>query len=185
MALQDLVEYFNDRFALQHRSTYRPFILEKGEVNVFLEVDPRENQNIVITMTVYSQYDQYYQELINGLDNYRRRGYQIALKFDYMTQKSQSFDLIATLSPDYVSFSARNIDNKIEETLQQLKIRMALTGGLSILQQIDDKKSDMLARNVGFDLVEGTYYRVIAFDYFDDAKQKNLNIPLSEKQENR
>ena len=273
MALQDLVEYFNDRFELEHRSTYRPFILEKGEVSglfgpiridsifsplrqtlkpttivghtaqitvathktpplysneienlradssapatnfesiinfdrlsrtvhmlnylsssrlqglLFLEVDPRhilgikqdhgayfeeviakcglENKNIVITMTVYSQYDRYYQELINGLDNYHRRGYQIALKFDQMTQKSQS-DLIATLSPDYVSFSARNIGNKIEGALHQLKRRVELTGALSILQQIDDKESDLLARNVGFDLVEGTYYRAIAFDY--------------------
>jgi len=33
MPLQDLVEYFNDRFELEHRSTYRPFILENGEVS--------------------------------------------------------------------------------------------------------------------------------------------------------
>jgi hypothetical protein len=288
MPLQDLVDYFNDRFELEHRSTYRPFILEKGEVSglfgplridsifsplrqtlkpttivghtaqitvathktpplysneienlradnsaqatnfesiinfdrlsrtvhmlnylsssrlqglLFLEVDPRhilgikhdhgayfeeviakcglENKNIVITMTVFSQYGRYYQELINGLDNYRRRGYRIALKFDSMTQKSQS-DLIATLSPDYVSFSMRNIDSKTEETLLPLKVRVASTGGLSILQQIDDKKSDRLARDIGFDLVGGSYYRAIAFDYFDNAKQKDLNISLSE-----
>ncbi|WP_333873984.1 hypothetical protein [Methylobacter sp.] len=288
MPLQDLVEYFNDRFELEHRSTYRPFILENGEVSglfgpiridsifsplrqtlkpttivghtaqitvathktpplysneienirtdssvqatnfesiinfdrlsrtvhmlnylalprlqglLFLEVDPRhilgikqdhgayfeeaiarcglENKNIVISMAVFSQYDRYYQELINGLDNYRRRGYRIALKFDYIPQKNQS-DLITKLSPDYVAFSAINIDSKIEETLYQLKVLVASVGGLSILQQIDDKKTDTLARNIGFDLVEGSYYRAIAFDYFDSAKPKKLNIPLSE-----
>jgi hypothetical protein len=280
MPLQDLVEHFNDRFEIEHRSTYRPFILENGEVSglfgplqidsifsplretlkpttivghtaqitvathktpplylneignlradssaqatnfesiinfdrlsrtvhmlnylgssrlqglLFVEVDPRhilgikqdhgayfeeviakcglENKNIVITLNVYSQYDRYYQELVNGLDNYHRRGYQIALKFDQTIQKNHS-DLIATLSPDYVSFLARNIDNKTEETLHQLKRRVATAGGLSILQQIDDKKTDTLARNLGFELVEGSYYRAIAFDYFGSALQK-------------
>jgi len=49
--------------------------------------------------------------------------------------------------------------------LHQLKTRVTSVGGQSILQQIDEKKSDLLARNAGFDLVEGGYYRAIAFDY--------------------
>jgi hypothetical protein len=168
---------------------------------LFLEVDPRhilgikqdhgayfeeviarcglENKNVVITLTVFSQYDCYYQALINGLDNYRRRGYRIALKFDHLPQKNR-LDLITRLSPDYVAFSATNIDSKIEATLYQLKVLTASIGSLSLLQQIDDKKTDTLARHIGFDLVEGSYYRAIAFDYFDNAKAKNLNIPLSE-----
>lgn len=193
MPLQHLVEYFNDRLGREHRSSFRPFVLEEGKVSglfgpirinsffaplrqtlkptnivgykaqitvvpnktqhlyaneienllannavqaadfesiinfdrlsrtvhmlnyltlahsqetLFLEVDPRhilgikqdhgayfedviaqcglETKNVVIVLAVSSQYARYFQELLNGLDNYRRRGYKIALKFDYL-----------------------------------------------------------------------------------------------------
>ena len=132
-------------------------------------------------MAVNSQYARYYQELINGLDNYRRRDYQIALKFDYLTQESQAVDLTAKISPNYVSLSARNIDNQHHDDsllakLHQLKTRVASVGGQSILQQIDEKKSDLLARNTGFDLVEGGYYRAIAFDYLGNSKPDHYDL---------
>ena len=281
MPLQHLVEYFNDRLGREHRSSFRPFVLEEGKVRglfgpiridsvfsplrqalkptavvghttqitvapnkaqhlyaneieallannsvpatefesiinfdrlcrtvhmlnyltfahlqgaLFLEVDPRhilgikqdhgayfeeviarcglETGNVVIVLSVHSQYARYYQELINGLDNYRRRGYQLALKFDYLAQENDTFELIAKISPNYVSLSARNMENQVHDNLlitklQQLKTRVASAGGQTILQQIDDKKSDLLARHTGFDLVEGGYYRTIAFDYLN------------------
>ena len=281
MPLQHLVEYFNDRLGREHRSSFRPFVLEEGKVRglfgpiridsvfsplrqalkptavvghttqitvapnkaqhlyaneieallannsvpatefesiinfdrlcrtvhmlnyltfahlqgaLFLEVDPRhilgikqdhgayfeeviarcglETGNVVIVLSVHSQYARYYQELINGLDNYRRRGYQLALKFDYLAQENDAFELIAKISPNYVSLSARNMENQVHDNLlitklQQLKTRVASAGGQTILQQIDDKKSDLLARHTGFDLVEGGYYRTIAFDYLN------------------
>ena len=284
MPLQHLVEYFNDRLGREHRSSFRPFILEEGKVSglfgpiridsffaplrqtlkptvivghtaqitiapnkiqhlyeneietllannsvpatdfesiinfdrlcrtvhmlnyltlahlqgtLFLEVDPRhilgikqdhgayfgevivqcglETKNVVIVLTVNSQYARYYQELINGLENYRHRGYQIALKFDYLAQETETFDLIAKISPNYVSLSARNMENIVHDDtilvkLHQLKARVASVGGQSILHQIDEKKSDLLARNTGFDLVEGGYYRAIAFDYLSNSK---------------
>ena len=284
MPLQHLVEYFNDRLGREHRSSFRPFILEEGKVSglfgpiridsffaplrqtlkptvivghtaqitvapnktqhlyaneietllannsvpatdfesiinfdrlcrtvhmlnyltlahlqgaLFLEVDPRhilgikqdhgayfgeviaqcglETKNVVIVLAVNSQYARYYQELINGLENYRHRGYQIALKFDYLAQETEAFDLIAKISPNYVSLSARNMENIVHddtmlEKLHQLKARVASVGGQSILHQIDEKKSDLLARNTGFDLVEGGYYRAIAFDYLSNSK---------------
>lgn len=279
MPLQNLVEYFNDRFEQEHRSSFRPFILEKGNVSglfgpiridsiftpfrqtpepttvvghsaqiavatrkiqqlypneienllkrsteqtpdfesfinfdrlsrtvhmlnyltlsnmeklLFLEVDPRhilgikrdhgayfeevitrcglETKNIIIVVTVHYQYALYYEGLINGLENYRRRGYQIALKFENINQERQSFNLISTLCPNYVSLSARNLNEAVESiTLQQFKTWVSSTGGLSILQQIDDKKSDELARSLGFDLVEGSYYSSIPFNYLKDA----------------
>src|SRR5664280_381872 len=279
MPLQDLVEYFNDRLGREHRSSFRPFVLQEGKVSglfgpiridssfallrqtlkptvivghtaqivvapnksqhlyaseietllannsvpatefesiisfdrlcrtvhmlnyltlahlqgmLFLAVDPRhilgikqdhgayfeeviaqcglETKNLVIVLDVYSQYAGYYQELINGLANYRRRGYQIALNFDYLTQDSEAFDLIAKISPNYVSLSARNMEGQVHDDtflaqLHQLKTQVTSVGGQTILQQIDEKKSDLLARNTGFDLVEGGYYRSIAFDY--------------------
>jgi EAL domain-containing protein (putative c-di-GMP-specific phosphodiesterase class I) len=271
MPLQNLVEYFNDRFGQEHRSSFRPFILEEetisalfGQIKIgsvfspirltlkpaeiighaaklrvsthevqylysdeienllsnhphqandfesiinfdrlsrtvhmlnylpithlqnslFVEVDPRhilgvkqdhgayfeeviaqcglETKNVVIIMAVNSQYARHFQELVTGLDNYRHRGYQIALKFDYVAQESQSFDLITKLSPNYVSLSARQLeqvrDNNIFEKLSSLREQVTLTGGQSILQQIDQKKSDLLARSTGFDLVQGSYY---------------------------
>ena len=290
MPLQNLVEYFNDRLGREHRSSFRPFVLEYGKVNglfgpiridsffaplrqalkptlivghraqitvapnktqhlyaneietllannsvpatefesiinfdrlsrtvhmlnyltlshlqgvLFLEVDPRhilgikqdhgayfqeviaqcglETKNIVIILAVNSQYARYYQELINGLENYRRRGYQISLNFDCFAQESEAFDLIAKISPNYVSLSARNMEDQVHddtllEKLQQLKTRVASAGGQSILLQIDEKKSDLLARNTGFDLVEGGYYRAIAFDYLGNSKPDDYMI---------
>jgi hypothetical protein len=57
-------------------------------------------KNVVIVLAVNSQYARYYQELINGLENYRRRDYQIALKFDFLAQKSEVFNLTAKISPN-------------------------------------------------------------------------------------
>jgi len=293
MPLQDLVEYFNDRLGREHRSSFRPFILEEGKVSglfgpiridssfaplrqtlkptvivghtskitvapnktqhlyaneietllannsvqatdfesiinfdrlcrtvhmlnyltlshldvgLFLEVDPRhilgikqdhgayfedviaqcglETKNVVIVLAVNSQYALYYQELINGLKNYRRRGYQITLKFDYLAQDSEAFDLIAKISPNYVSLSARNMEDQVHndtllEKLHQLKTRVASVGGQSILQQIDEKKSDLLARNAGFDLVEGGYYSAIPFDYLSNSKPDHYDLNAS------
>ncbi len=287
MPLQNLVEDFNDRLGREHRSSFRPFVLEEGKVSglfgpiridsafsplrqtlkptvvvghtaqitvapnkpqhlyeneiatllannsvpatefesiinfdrlcrtvhmlnyltlshlqgvLFLEVDPRhilgikqdhgayfeevivqcglETNNIVIVLSVNSQYARYYQALINGLDNYRRRGYQLALKFDYLAQESDAFELIAKISPNYVSLSARNIadqahDDTLIAKLQQLKTQVALVGGKTILQQIDEKKADLLARHTGLDLVEGGYYRAIAFDYLNNPKPEH------------
>jgi len=170
---------------------------------LFLEVDPRhilgikqdhgayfeeviaqcglETKNVAIVLAVNSQYAYYYQDLINGLENYRRRGYQIALKFDYLVLESPAFDLIAKISPNYVSLSARNMeDQTLNDTLlaklHQLKARVASIDGQSILQQIDEKKSDLLARNTGFDLVEGGYYRAIAFDYLHHSKPDHYDL---------
>ena len=290
MPLQHLVEYFNDRLGQEHRSSFRPFILEDGKVSglfgpirinsffaplrqtlkptvivghtaqikvahnktqhlytneienllannsvpatdfesiinfdrlcrtvhmlnyltlahlqgvLFLEVDPRhilgikhdhgayfeevivrcglQTKNVVIVLAVNSQYARYYQELINGLENYRRRGYQIALKFDYLAQEAEAFELIAKISPNYVSLSARNLEDQAHDDnllakLHQLKTRVASVGGKSVLQQIDEKKIDLLARNTGFDLVEGGYYRAIPFDYLRNSKQDPYDL---------
>ena len=271
MPLQNLVDYFNDRFRQEHRSSFRPFILEEGTVSalfgpikigsvfspirqtlkpaeiighaaklkvstyevqhlysgeienlltnqphqasdfesiinfdrlsrtvhmlnylplthlqgaLFVEVDPRhilgikkdhgayfeevirqcglETKNVVIIMAVNSHYARYYQELVTGLDNYRQRGYQIALKFDYVAQEIQSSELITKLSPTFVSLSAWHIDqvrdNARFEKLRDLRALVASAGGQTILQQIDQKKSESLAQNIGFDLVQGSYY---------------------------
>ena len=290
MPLQHLVEYFNDRLGREHRSSFRPFILEEGAVSglfgpirigtsltplrqtlkptsiaghsaqitvahnktqhlyaneieallankslpaadfesiinfdrlsrtvhmlnylalthldgsLFLEVDPRhilgikqdhgayfeevitqcglETKNVAIVLPVNSQFAPYYQGLINGLENYHRRGYQTALKFDFLTPESEAFKLIEKISPNYVSLSARNLEDEVYdevllEKLIQLTSKLSFLGSASILQQIDEKKSDSLARDSGFDLVEGGYYRAIAFDYLSNPKSSIVNL---------
>ena len=67
-------------------------------------------------------------------------------------------------------------DDTLLAKLQQLKTRVASVGGQSILQQIDEKKSDLLARSTGFDLVEGGYYKAIAFDYLSKSKPDHYDL---------
>jgi hypothetical protein len=293
MPLLNLVEYFNDRLAQEHRSSFRPFVLEDGKVSglfgpiridsqyaplrqtleptiivghtahitvapnktkhlyaneietllannsvpaadfesiinfdrlsrtvhmlnylvlwpiqgvLFLEVDPRHilgikqdhgayfedvitqcglaTKNIVIVLAVNSQYAVYYQELMKGLENYHRRGYQIALKFEYLGQESETTDLIEKIAPNFVSLSARNLvdqehNYELPARLKQLSTQLTSLGGQSILKQIDDKKSDLLARDAGFDIVEGGYYRTIAFDYLSHSKLEQYDTKAS------
>ena len=124
---------------------------------------------MVVVLTVYSQYVRYYQELYTGLENYQRQGYQIALKFDNLPTDKALTDLIAQLSPHYIFVSARVLeqlpDAIIEDTLSQLLTQVALAKSQTILQHLDDKKADLLARHPGFDYVEGSYYRAIPHDY--------------------
>jgi c-di-GMP-related signal transduction protein len=104
----------------------------------------------------------YNDALIRGLSNYRRRGYQIALRFDHLISDKHAFELIAKLTPDYVSLSARQIETENGTNalakLHALKRIISTTQGQGILRQVDRKKSELLARQSGFHLVEGNYY---------------------------
>lgn len=173
--------------------------------SLFLEVDPRHilgikhdhgvyfgeviaqcglnTQYIVIVLSVHSQYARHYRQLLAGLDNYRHQGYQIALKFDYRARDKTTLDLIATLSPNYVSVSAEDLDHSndsaVLDNLDELTTVVASVNGRSILQQVDQKKTDSLAHNANFDLVEGSYYKAIAFDYL--GKLETTGYPLEAK----
>jgi len=183
-----------------HMLNYLTFLHLQGLL--FLEVDPRhilgikrdhgayfeevitqcglETNNIVITVSVHYQYAQYYQALIHGLENYRRRGYQIALKFDAINLESKTFDLVEPLNPNYVSLSARNLIEADDNTVRQLQRWLESIAGLSILQQIDDKQSERLAKSIGSDWVEGSYYSAIPFDYLrNTANQETSSTHLS------
>ncbi|MEQ1530444.1 MAG: hypothetical protein ABL925_14105 [Methylococcales bacterium] len=275
MPLQQLVEYFNDRFGQEHRSSFRPFIQGDRQVSglfgpikintcfsplrqmvkpsvitgyaaklevstddtphwysnnldnliaqnnapgndfdsiinfdrlcrtvhmlnylpyahlpglLFLPVDPRHilgvkhdhgayfqevitrcglaTQQVVMVLSVNSQNIVYADALIHGLNNYRRHGYQIALKFDFLAQDQQVFQFIETLAPDFVSLSAKHLDqvrdSSLPAKLQLIKNLVSASGGLCILQQVEQKKSALLARNTGFDWVQGQYYEQLA-----------------------
>ncbi|MGB4497364.1 MAG: hypothetical protein WBI40_01580 [Methylococcaceae bacterium] len=165
-----------------HALNYLSFA--KPDKELFLEVDPRHilgikkdhgayfegvieqcgltTKNTVIVLAVTSNYVQYNEALIRGLSNYRQRGYRIALRFDHLISDKHVIELISKLTPDYVSLSARQIEtesgNNALKKLQVLKRVITLTQGRGILRQIDRKKSELLARESGFDFVEGRYY---------------------------
>jgi len=166
---------------------------------LFLDVDPRhilgvkqdhgayfeevirqcglETNNVAIVLTLNSQYAPYYEDLERGLENYRRRGYQIALKFDYIVRNVQTFSLIEKIAPQYVIQSARNLIGRVHsdelfEQLSQFNAKIASLGAQSILEHIEEKKFDALARNSGFDLVDGDYYNEESLNQFEDS---NLN----------
>ena len=162
---------------------------------LFLDVDPRhilgvkqdhgayfeevirqcglETNNVAIVLTLNSQYAPYYEDLERGLENYRRRGYQIALKFDYIVRNVQTFNLIERIAPQYVNQSARNLIGRVHsdelfEQLSQFNAKIASLGAQSILEHIEEKKFDALARNSGFDLVDGDYYNEESLNQFED-----------------
>ncbi|MEC4749620.1 hypothetical protein [Methylomicrobium sp. Wu6] len=151
---------------------------------LFLDVDPRhilgvkenhgvyfeeiivrcglETRNVVITVPVNPAYARFQQQLNQGLENYRRRGYQIALKFDYAALGQHANQLIQALGPNYVIVAANSLD-KVRETkacekLRQWNALVRSIGGRSILSNVTQIKNSALARNVGFEHVEGDFY---------------------------
>ncbi len=165
-----------------HMLNYLP--LAQSNTVLFLDVDPRHilgikkdhgayfetvieqcglmTKNTVIVLAVTSNYVKYNDVLIRGLSNYRQRGYQIALRFDHLISDKHAFELISKLTPDYVSLSARQIENENSNNalkkLHALKQVISNAQGKGILRQIDRQKSEILARQSGFDFVEGSYY---------------------------
>lgn len=165
---------------------------------LFLDVDPRhilgvkedhgayfeevivkcglETRNVAISMTVNSIYARFYQSLLKGLNNYQRRGYKLALKFDYHSLEKSTIELIARAAPDFVGLSANELDrirdNKLLEKLQQLNGLVDSINGRSIMLDIDDKQTAALARMTNFNLVQG--------DYFEQAAPAESDLLRSE-----
>lgn len=176
--------------------------LMPGQGTLFLEVDPLhilgikkdhgvyfeeviaqcglKTQNVAIVLSMYRQYAQYYQQLLNGLNNYRRQGYRIALKFDDLDDNEIPLALVAKITPDFSLVSAAHTsqgnDSAVLDKFGELAALMSSVNGKSILQKIDQKKSDTLARNAGFNLVEGSYYRAIAYDYLGNLEKVSIAI---------
>ncbi|MGJ0484147.1 MAG: hypothetical protein ACR65R_06380 [Methylomicrobium sp.] len=162
---------------------------------LFLDVDPRhilgvkenhgvyfeeiivrcglETRNVAITVPVNPAYARFQQQLNQGLENYRRRGYQIALKFDYAALGHQATQLVQAVEPNYVSLSANSLDkmreNRVAEKLRQWNALIRSIGGQSILANVTQIKSSALALNMGFELVEGDFYDNTSFSLSDAA----------------
>lgn len=272
MPLQQLVEYFNDRFEYEHHSRVRTFILEDGKVSglfgpirigstfapirhadrpeqiaghaarisvstdesrqrhtyeienlltdavrqpvdfesiinldrlcrtvhmlnylpvthfdgvLLLEVDPRHifgikhdhgayfeevivkcglaTRNIVISMTVNNFYSLHPTQLLEGLNNYRKRGYRIALNIASLHAARNVRDLVSRLAPDYLRVNAPKLDRAVTDSnalpaLENLKALADSVAGQAILQQVEQKKQADLITQVGIALVQGGFY---------------------------
>lgn len=282
MPLQQLVQYFNDRFEVEHQSNIRPFILEKGLVSgifgpiqissvfesvrrtddneklsghiaqlsvtpydnnqhsqqsieigdlltdvitqpadfqsiisldrlcrtvhmlnyltyshkggvLFLDVDPRHilgikkdhgayfeeiiikcglaTQNIVISMAVNSFYALHHAQLLDGLNNYRQRGYQIALNIGSLYAAHGLRDLINKVSANYLRISAPDTatiqysKSNWLLTLNALTELQRLIGGQTILQQVKQKNQADIAISARFNLAQGDYYDKLVTDH--------------------
>lgn len=169
-----------------HMLNYLPYA-HCGSV-LFLDVDPRHilgvqqdhgayfeeiiakcglaTKNIVISMAVNSFYVLHHAQLLEGLNNYRQRGYQVALNVGQLYSAKGLADFIAKLSPKYLRVNAPDTGNPDTKTaLGALKDLQGLIGGQTILQQVNRKEQAVMASGVAFELVQGSYYDKLSEDY--------------------
>jgi EAL domain-containing protein (putative c-di-GMP-specific phosphodiesterase class I) len=118
--------------------------------------------NVAIGLKVSPDYARVYSSLLKGLYNYQDRGYRVALKLDYYSLDKSAFELISRTAPDFVAMSAEHLDgirdNRLPEKLSQLCQLVASMDGRSVMLDIEDKRNAALARQMGFDLVQGAYF---------------------------
>ena len=155
---------------------------------LFLEVDPRhilgikqdhgayfeevinkcglQTGNVAIVLSISNAYSHFYPLLLKALQNYQRRGYKLALKFDYQALEKSAAEFITRAAPDFVGISALELDrvrdSQLIDKLQHLTTLVTSLNARTILLTIDDKQYAALARKTGFDLVQGSYFEQIS-----------------------
>ena len=128
-------------------------------------------RNIVISATINNFYAQYHAQLLSGLNNYRDRGYQIALNIGSLYTAKGLRELIDKLSPNYLritSPSPEMIQHSTSIWLSSLKGLIELQhliGGQTILQHVNKKEQANIALTSGFGLVQGDYYERLITDH--------------------
>lgn len=146
------------------------FALKNGHGSYFKEIITQcglQTRNIVISMTLYGNYDSQHEILLlEGLKNYRNLGYKIALNIGYLFSSHNVLDFISRLSPDYLlvnaptyGYSSANLRKNLLSDLQYLKQMQAISAGKVIMRAIEKNDQALIAQDAGFDLVEGDYYK--------------------------
>ncbi len=175
-----------------HMLNYLPFSHLGGVL--FLDVDPRHvvgvtsnhgayfeeviekcglaTKNVVISIAVNNFYALHHDEILEGLQNYRQRGYQVALNIGHLYTANGLVDLITKLAPDYLRVNAPgsghdDLDVQITwpSALSSLKELLDLVGGQTVLQQVDEKEQAFIVSTMGYKLVQGRYYDLLAVDH--------------------
>lgn len=133
-----------------------------------------KTQNVVISMTITGVHELHYPQLLKGLNNYRECGYKIALNIGRLISADKTILFINQLSPDYVivtapneSYSCLSLNSSLMAALQHLKELTASLGGQIMLQDVNKPEQGLCAAQIGFDLVEGAYYKKIAGNKLD------------------
>ncbi|QPK64848.1 EAL domain-containing protein [Methylomonas sp. LL1] len=132
-----------------------------------------KTRNVAIGLKINNEYARVYPSLLKGLYNYQNRGYRVALKFDYFSLDKSAFELISRASPDLVAMSSQHLDsirdNRLPEKLNQLCQLVSSMEGCSVMLGIDDKRNATLARQMGFNLVQGAYFEAESFDLISEG----------------
>lgn len=122
--------------------------------------------NIAISMTVNNFYSLHPARLLDGLNNYRSRGYRVALNLVSLHVDRNVRDLVARLAPDYLSLSipkpGADTGDSVIQALKSVKGLADSVAAQSLLRQVEWKKQADLASLAGFDLVQGGYYEAAA-----------------------
>lgn len=129
-------------------------------------------KQIVISMVVNSYYALNHNDLLAGLQNYRQRGYLIALNIGSLYTSNGLVDLVSKLSPDYLRVNVPGsgqgeLDLQITWpfALSALTDLMNLVGGQTVLQQVDEQEQAFIVANMNFNLVQGRYYDHLLVDH--------------------
>lgn len=121
-----------------------------------------QTHHVAIALKVGYEYSRVYPALLKGLYNYQKRGYKIALKFDYYNLDKSTLDLISRAGADLVGMSAVNLDgirdNRLPEKLRQLCHLVTAMDSRSLMLDINDKRTAEFARQMGFNFVQGAYF---------------------------
>ncbi len=146
---------------------------------LFLDVDPRhilgvktdhgayfeeiigrcglETSNIAISLNINGLYSRFYQSLLKGLSNYQRRGYKIAIKFDYSGLDKSAFELIERSGADFVGLSTQGLEQLRRDTLND-KLLQLIAASHAINSRCyvfnTDSSSAVLWQHAGFDLIQ-------------------------------
>lgn len=166
-----------------HMLNYLPYSHRRSVL--FLDVDPRhilgvkrnhgayfeENivkcglatKNIVISIAINGYYALHHQQLLEGLNNYRQRGYQLAVNIGQLYSAKGLADFITKLSPKYLRVNIPDtgipdMENVWHSAMKALTDLQASVGGQTILQQINRNEQAALSTELAFDLVQGHFY---------------------------
>ncbi len=128
-------------------------------------------KNIVVSVAINSFYALHHSQLLNGLNNYRQRGYKIALNIGSLYTANGLRELIDKSSPNYLRITAPNIEmiqhssNIWSSSLKALVELQYLTGGQTILEHVERKEQAHIATTTKFGLVQGDYYERLITDH--------------------
>ena len=125
-------------------------------------------ENIVISMSLNSQYQQDFDQLVEGLNNYRRRGYLIALVCHKLTQNCISNDLLIKAMPHYLRIKAAKLAKSTQSEEANLIAELSLIkeqfGEQIVYQEVENAPQASVAKQCGIKYVQGGYYDGQALD---------------------